>query len=354
MICLALICFCTTQEQEQKPATAQEIRQQVQYEHKTPQQIQQELDEAEADFQRAQKLFNPWYTGPLLTPSATMMPPGMAAIQPYLFITDNYAAFDSHRKSHKLKHKLITLNPAGGPLAQTGITPSVDFTLNMQGFVNWQDGSKAGGFGDISTILGFLINTETFYGPKLKFTIKETFPTGSYQNLNENGLGLGATGGGSFQTQFGLAIGKVLFWTTQHPVNTRLFMSYNIALPVHVRGFNAYGGGFGTNATVKPGNIFTVDGGIEYSVSQTWVFSLDIAYTAQNETTFSGNPGTTASGGIASLGKGYNDNLSLAPGVEYNMTDHSGFIGGVWFSVYGRNSLNFLSGILSFTYTFGT
>ena len=44
-------------------------------EHKSPEQIEQELQSAEAQFQRAKKMFNPWYTGPLQTPGASMMPP---------------------------------------------------------------------------------------------------------------------------------------------------------------------------------------------------------------------------------------------------------------------------------------
>ena len=59
-----------------------------QEEHKTPQQIQQELNQAEKDFQRAKEMFVPWYTGPLVTPSASMMPPG--PINPVLKKIDSY------------------------------------------------------------------------------------------------------------------------------------------------------------------------------------------------------------------------------------------------------------------------
>ena len=43
---------------------------------KSPEEIQAELDQAEAQFRKAEKMFNPWYTGPLIASSASMVPPG--------------------------------------------------------------------------------------------------------------------------------------------------------------------------------------------------------------------------------------------------------------------------------------
>ena len=325
----------------------------AQQQNLTPQQIQQQLNEAEALFKRAEGMFNPWYTGPLLTPSATMVPPGMMSTQPYIFITDTYAVFDRHRNSHTLKNSVISFNPAGGPVAQIGVTNHFDVTISSQAFVNWQAGRHGGGVGDTSLAIGFCMQDQTPWVPKAKFVIKQSFPTGRYQHLNHDGLGLGATGSGCYRTTFGFATGKLLFWETQHPVNTRLFFGYTVSQAAKVHGFNTYGGGFGTRARVRPGNEITADAGIEVSLTQSWVVCFDLAYTAQNATKFSGNPGTTATGDIAPLGKGYSDNLSLAPGIEYNLNDHSGFVFGGWFSVYGRNSGNFGSGIASFYYVFG-
>jgi len=50
-------------------------------EAKTPEQVQGELEQAEKRFQHAKELFNPYYTGPLITPSAAMIPPGMIPIR---------------------------------------------------------------------------------------------------------------------------------------------------------------------------------------------------------------------------------------------------------------------------------
>lgn len=315
---------------------------------KSPQQIQKELDDAEAQFNKSKAMFNPWYAGPLVTPSASMMPPGQANIQPYLFVRGNYAAFNSERKSIALPHNSYQMQVIS-PM-QVGVTVSTDFVINPGAQGNWTQGHNGGGFNDLSVTYGFSIFKETLYIPKFKFTIAETFPTGTYKNLNTNGLNLSATGGGSYQTTFGLAFGKVIWWTYPHPINTRVFLGYNIGTVVNVKNFNTYGGGFGTRGRVRIGNTFTADLGLEVSMTQRWVAALDVVYTASNRTKFHGKPGFTKEGTVASIGNPYNDNLSLAPAIEYNFNESFSILWGVQFSVYGRSSANFVNGQFSVEY----
>ena len=319
----------------------------AQGDHKTPEQIQQELNDAEAQFTRATKMFNPWYAGPLVTPSASMMPVGMGNVQPYLFINANYAAFDKDRHSVPLPHNSYQLQ-AIVPV-QAGVTDSTDITVIPSALASWQNHHSGGGFGDLGVTYGFKIFGETLYIPKFKFTIGETFPTGRYKNLASTGLN--DSGAGSYQTQFGFATGKVIWWTYPYPMNTRLFFGYKIGTVVDVTGFNNYGGGFGTKGRVRPGNSITADFGYELSFSQRWVFAIDVVYVAQNRTKFHGTPGVTADGTPATVGSGYSDNLSLAPALEYNFSDVLSILWGAQFSVYGRNSANFVNGQLSAEYT---
>lgn len=316
--------------------------------HKTPEEIQKELDLAESQFENAKEMFNPWYTGPLLTPSATMMPPGYGNVQPYVFVNDNYAAYNKERKSLPLKNNLINLNPLA--IIQAGLTDSMDLSVTVQTNTNWLDGRSGGGYGDTQAGVGFLIQPQTLYVPKMKFSITETFPTGKYQHLRSDGLD--GAGSGSYQTQFSFAMGKIMFWATKHPLNARIALAYRVAAPLKVAGYNSYGGGIGAKGTVRPGNTFSADLGFELSLTQRWVFANDFVYTTTNKTRFSGFTGTTANGSSALVGKGYSDQLSLAPAIEYNWSDQLGILGGVQFTVYGRNSSNFIAGIISVEYTF--
>lgn len=322
----------------------------AQTQHRTPQQIEQELQAAEAQFKRAQEMFSPWYTGPLITPGASMMPPGNGNTQPYIFVTDTYAAFNKDRESIGFVSNQIQLQSTAN--IQTGITDNMDINVSVAGFGNWQFDHSGGGFGDMGVTLGFLIYKQTRYVPQAKFTVSETFPTGKYKNLNNNGYRLDGVGAGAYATQFGLAFSKVILWTTKHPMNLRCFFGYKLSTVVDVSGFNSYGGGFGCEGRVRPGNTFSADFGYEISLTQSWVAAIDVVYTATNETKFHGNPGTLATGAPSGVGGPYSDNLSLAPAIEYNWNPNLGLIAGAWFSVYGRSSGNFASGIVSLTYSF--
>lgn len=318
--------------------------------HKTPEEIQGELNKAQAQYEHALKLFNPWYTGPLITPSATMVAPGFGMWQPYIYFTDTYANYDAHRHVVDRPHLFsLKVQPL---ILQVGVTPSVDATLIMGGVANWCKGKSGGGFNDIITTIGFLINRESLYVPKFKFSISQSYPTGKYQHLNHNGLGLDSTGAGAWQTTFTFAAGKVLFWNTLHPMNVRFAFNGTLSTSVHVKDFNAYGGGFKTNGSVHPGNAYAADLGLELSINQPWVAALDIVYNWQNKTTFHGKSGFNADGTPASVGIGYNDQLSLAPAIEYNFNESMGLLGGVWFTVYGRNASDFVSGIFSWYWYF--
>jgi len=318
----------------------------------TPEQIEVQLESAEDEYNRALKMFNPWYTGPLQTPSATHMPRGSGNFQPYFIFTDNYAAFDKRRKSISLPNSQWNFQQAN--TLQTGLTDSLDIILGWSESINWQQSKVGGGYGDTGVTLGFMIQNQTPYIPGVKFSVKQTFPTGKYKNLSTDGLGLNSTGGGAYATQFSLATSKLLFWSTPHPLNTRLFCSYQISTDTHVSNFNSYGGGFNTKGKVRPGHVLTADLGLELSINQNWVIANDVVYQAFNSTKFHGTPGTTTKNGstLASTGKGYSDQLSLSPAIEYNWNENVGLIAGVQFTVYGRNSSNFVSGQISVSWSF--
>ncbi len=313
-------------------------------------QIAQELAQAQRDFQTAQEMFIPWYTGPLITGSAVNVPKGKVNIQPYLFSTITYAEFSNSRSSNSIPN-IYTLNPQF--LFQAGFTTWLDFTLIAQGFLNWSDGHSAQDFGDTAIQFGFQLVTEKEYVPAMRLVIGEDFPTGKYDTLTVNKAAVQGTGAGIYATTVGLNISKLFWWEALHPIRMRLSTEYIIpSNNAHVSGFNAYGGGFGTRGQVDVGQTLNVDYGIEVSLTEKWVFATDIAYTYSQKSKFSGTPGTIDGVTPAVTGGASSDNLSLAPAIEYNPDDTGGFIGGFWFPVTGRNSSNFISLVLSYTKLF--
>lgn len=325
---------------------------------KTPEEVQAELDQAQKDFEAAKELFIPWYTGPLITGSANNAPKGKVNTQAYIFLNNEYAVFNNNRKSIDVPD-VFTVEPLF--IFQYGFTDFLDSTLILDGFFRWKEsepdiyrkGEEAGGFGDISYALGFQIVKQTPYIPSVRFTVAEVFPTGKYRNFNPDNADIAGTGGGVFATQFSLFLNKIFWKLKRHPVSVRLAGSY--LLPNHearVKGFNTYGGGFGTDGNVCVGHGIQAGLGVEVSLTQQWVFAFDVAYNFAFATDFTGFVGVNADGTLASVGGPSNDQLSLAPAIEYNVSATGGFIGGIWFSVTGRNSPNFVAGVLSYTQLF--
>ncbi len=314
-----------------------------------PDVIQAELDQAESDFYEARKMFNPWYSGPLLTGSAHTLDPGLFLLQPYLYVIDNYRKYNNQRDAISIPD-LVQVNPQ--IFFQTGIVKGLDIALGLQGLWQRQMGISSGGIGDTSLTLGIQLIDEGPYVPALKIGLSESFPSGKYRNLDPSKNGLDGVGAGSYETTISLNFGKVVWWILTHPMAIRFSLNYKLPSKVHVNSFNSYGGGFGTDGTVRPAKVFTGDIGIEYSFTQRWVFATDIVYNYFGRTRFSGTPGITAAGTPASNVNSFGDQLSLAPAIEYNPSGSMGILGGVWFTVYGRNAFDFISGVISYYQVF--
>lgn len=317
---------------------------------KSPAEIQMEIQGDQRDFEIAQKMFIPWYTGPLITGSASNAPFGHVNFQPYVFLTVNHAQYNNNRKSISAPNTYI-INPQF--VLQAGLTNWLDVTVIPQGLFRWQKGENGQNFSDMPILFGLQAVKEGPYIPNVRFVIGEIFPTGRYRNLNPEKRGLDSTGAGVYQTSLGLNLSKVFWWLKLHPVSVRLATAYNIPNDkASVKGLNAYGGAVGTHGQVSVGGTFNADLGVEVSLTEKWVFATDVAYTYAGKSTFSGYAGNSTGGVAPSNGAPSSDQLSLAPAIEYNVNDTAGFIGGVWFSVTGRNSANFASLVLSYTVLF--
>ena len=308
-------------------------------------QIEGEIIQAQRDFKTAQEMFIPWYTGPLITGSAENVPKGKINIQPYLYGTITYAEFNNSRSSKSIPN-IYTFNPVF--VFQAGITSFLDFTIIPEAIFNWSQGRSAQLFGDLPLQIGFQIINETENIPAIRFIVGENFPTGKYNKLTASKTDVQVSGAGVYATTLGLNISKIFWWEALHPIRMRLATLYTIPNhDAHVQGFNAYGGGFGTSGTVDVGQSFDADFGFEYSITEHWVFAIDLAYNFTAKSRFSGNLARATSNNTPS-----SDNLSIAPAIEYNPNNTGGFIGGIWLPITGRNSSNFVSLVLSYTQLF--
>jgi hypothetical protein len=145
---------------------------------------------------------------------------------------------------------------------------------------------------------------------------------------------------------------RKLFYLPHSFFSLRWSIGYLFPSTVKVKGFNTYGGGYGTEGKVKPGQTLTAFLSGEYSINQRWVLAFDTEFLAQRKSHFTGKNGVNDIGEMASTNLPSSVQISFAPEVEYNFSQSSGLLAGVWFTVAGKDSAAFASAFLTYLYIF--
>lgn len=295
---------------------------------------------------------NPWYTGPLLAPSSVVVPVGHMNIEPYIYVTGVTGGYNAHGKVQKAKH--TAWSTSFQPVLQIGLTKWMDIQILPSAAYNYTDHQARFVFQDFLLTVDFqLLKPDHIddWKPFIKFFLSELFPTGKYRHLDPKKKGVDIGGSGSFRTMTGFVIGKLFHFHREIFLISRLSLQYELPAPVRLHGFNAYGGGYGTNARFFPGQNFEADLGLELTLTRNWVLACDFVGSWTLKPHYSGCPGRTAAGTLATIGSpGFSTQYALAPAVEYNWAENIGMIAGCWFTVAGKNAPRFWSAVIAFNY----
>lgn len=322
--------------------------------------------------------------GPLNVNSGHVLNPGTSDIQILLQNLSAPAIYDSSGTAVPIPVALTE-----NVLAHYGfsIVPRVDFSLNMLFTNNRSDGSASSGLGDSMMILGFQVleqNTHRFQ-PNFKLTLHQLFPTGRYDQLNPSLFGTDATGIGSYQTSLGLNFDFLTPLSGEHYLKTYINVIGTYSCDTQLSGNSVYGGDIDTLGRMSPGNAILSSLAAEYTLDKNWVAAMDGMFLSQNPSQYQGivgsdpasfNPLITAYTnslsphpsaaisiikalaqhrirptrhniqGASNIGSGNLTEISLAPALEYNFSDRFGIMFSTWFTVYGKNTPEFFSGLL--------
>lgn len=299
----------------------------------------------------SQKTYDPWYTGSLNATSGSNLGKGLISIQPYLSYYDVYGQYTQSWGHHSVP------NIRYGELDvyfQMGLNSWLDATVNSKCYYKESRHEETFQFGDSSIFFGLQLLAKKDFTPipSIRLTLKEIFPTGKYKNLDPKKNGIDAGGQGSYQTSITLILSKVHYWIANHPISWRIDFEYSVPAPVKVKNFNAYGGGYNTKGKVAPGMGYQLILSLEYSFTQRWAYAMDFIYYYSAKDKFKGYAGTNSNGTPASMYSPSSAYVVLSPALEYNFNANLGIIGGLYFTVAGKNSQQLISGQLSLTYTF--
>ena len=291
----------------------------------------------------------PWFTGTLLSTRGRTLDRGHVVVEPYFFFT-RYGGL--YNDNWRLQSATVSRTIIQQTYFIYGLTNRMDVEIAPQWLENSSEGQSFSGFGDFPLQLGFqaLRGDPDSWLPDVRVWVQEVFPTGRHSNLSPS-TRLGGTGGGSFATTLGIGVQKAIWLGGDHVFRYRVNATYGFHSSVTVRGFNTYGGGFGTDGRVDPGSVTTLTVAGEYSLTRHLVLALDIGFQTVNATRFSGMTGVGVSGEPATVGTGYSNLLTIAPALEYNFNQNVGLIAGPWFSLRGRNTSEFF-GVVAALYLY--
>ncbi len=288
----------------------------------------------------------PFFTGPLITPTAHTIPKGHFNFEPYLYVVSNYGIYNQNRRLKTGEHNTVVL--AQFPV-WVGLTDFMDISVMTQFNSRFKQDQASTQFGDVEALIEFqlLTDTPTNYFPAVKISISETFPTGKFENLDPSKSGTDVGGGGIYQTEIGLVASRMFAVTSCHYLSFRSALLYNFSPPSSVSGYHAYGGGLGTNGKVKVGDQIIWLGAFEYNFGAHWAIACDLEFLYQKKKSFSGKIGELPNGEPAMIGAPTSCQWSIAPAIEYNYNQHVGAVAGAWGSFAGKNAQAFLSGVLA-------
>ncbi len=304
----------------------------------------------------------PWFTGPLITPFYEVVPGGTYDVEPYLYLYPITADFNSDWSKQE-QSTLWILTAQGG--SYVGITSWMDVVFLPSVSWQWCENKYSMQLNDFQVLFDFALWTfpDGSFAPSAKLSIGETFPTGQYRNLGSGQLGTDVGGRGSYQQNVNLVLGQQYYFGGEHWFNYQLACLYTYFVPVHVKGFNTYGGGSKCNGTVYPGQELTATLGLQYSLTYNWALALDVTgvWTARDR--FTGRPGSAEEGRKvpnryrsshqATVGQGAAFQFSLAPAIEYNWNQIWGVIFGSQVVITGRNTTSYAAAIFALNINIG-
>jgi hypothetical protein len=266
-----------------------------------------------------------WWTGPLLTASASTLPRGRLLFEPYFYdvISDDAHHFGS--RSYILY----------------GLTDDVTVGLIPVFGHNHVKGSgnRFGvGVGDLTLMAQYRL-TQLREGsriPTISAVVQQSLPTGRHDRLGEHSAN--AIGSGAYTTTLALYSQSYFWMPNGRILRARLNVARSFSSRAKVIDASVYGTRPGFRGHARPGATFDVSGSVEYSATRNVVLAFDLVHSRGQSTRVAGFDRSGAGDPVpVAFGSGSYRGFALAPAVEYNFSPTFGVIAGARIVPASRN-----------------
>jgi hypothetical protein len=268
------------------------------------------------------------WTGPLLASNAETLPHGHAYTEPYFF--DGISGGDHH--------------PGSSGFYQYGLLDN--WTVGVQPFfsLGTQKYNRNVAIGDFKLLSQVRLShfTPEHRVPSVALVTNLVLPTGKHDHLGALRQGHGS---GSFAPEVGVNVQQYFLLGNGRLLRARINLLKQFPLRHDVSGRSVYGTGPDFRGHAKPGSKTTLIGGAEYSLSKEWVLAFDIEADQWGRTNVVGRDN---GGPLVRRSSPKSWNVGFAPAVEYNWSDRSGAILGLWVVPKGHNTQSSVTPAIAF------
>ena len=258
------------------------------------------------------------WTGPLLASNAETLPQGHFYTEPYFF--DVISAGSHH--------------PGSSGFYQYGLADN--WTVGVQPFfsLGTQKPNRGAAIGDFKLLSQVRVShfTPDHRVPSVAIVTNLVLPTGRHDRLGALKSGHGS---GSFAPEIGINVQQYFLLRNGRLLRGRVNVLHDFPLRTGVTGRSVYGTDVGFRGHARPASKTTVILGAEYSLTREWVLAFDVEGDHWGQTKITGRD---ASGAPVNRASARSWNIGFAPAVEYNWSDRSGAILGVWIVPKGHNT----------------
>ncbi|SEV91225.1 hypothetical protein [Luteibacter sp. 329MFSha] len=281
------------------------------------------------------------FTGPLVTPAVNSMPAGMVNIEPYLIHTNTRGSYtnagDRKERDPTVRQWQLAV-PMSYALTDTSF---VQLTLNASRTSG--DGLHTDGMrmGDTSVRFQQRLRAPDADGGGLVLAIAaaQRLPTGAYHHLDTNPLN--GTGNGAMRTTLAFGAQQLHWLDDGHALRWRAQLAWSPSPGrINVRDGSVYGTSRGFRGYARLGQAWNASVAAEYVLDPRWVLVGEAIWNRSGAVDV---VGATAEGPRTARRLAPSQEFSLAPAVEYHFSPTVGLIGGVQFTVAGRNTADYVA-----------